>query len=108
VKSVILFFFGQVRWVIVPLLGIYEKVATLLTIHKYLCILIKETFMPRRYTSTELIEMIKDAGWTLNRINGSHHHFHHLTKKGIVTIPHPVKDMDPKTANSIKRQAGLK
>jgi predicted RNA binding protein YcfA (HicA-like mRNA interferase family) len=29
-------------------------------------------------------------------------------KKGIVTIPHPVKDMDPRTANSIKRQAGLK
>jgi predicted RNA binding protein YcfA (HicA-like mRNA interferase family) len=64
--------------------------------------------MPKRYTSAELIEMIKSDGWTLDRKNGSHHHFHHFTKKGIVTIPHPVKDMDPKTANSIKRQAGLK
>jgi predicted RNA binding protein YcfA (HicA-like mRNA interferase family) len=52
--------------------------------------------------------MVEDDGWTLDRINESHHHFHHATKKGIVTIPHPVKDMDPKTANSIKRQAGLK
>jgi predicted RNA binding protein YcfA (HicA-like mRNA interferase family) len=69
--------------------------------------------MPKRYSSAELITMVEDDGWTLDRINGSHHHFHHTTKKGIVRtrgspIPHPVKDMDPKTANSIKRQAGLK
>jgi predicted RNA binding protein YcfA (HicA-like mRNA interferase family) len=64
--------------------------------------------MPKRYSSAELIKMVEADGWTLDRINGSHHHFHHLTKKGIVTIPHPVKDMDPKTAISIKRQAGLK
>ena len=64
--------------------------------------------MPKRYTSAELIEMVIDDGWSLSRINGSHHHFHHPIKKGIVTIPHPVKDMDPKTVNSIKRQADLK
>ena len=64
--------------------------------------------MPKRYTSAELIEMVKDDGWILDRINGSHHHFHHPTKKGIVTIPHPVKDMDPKTASSIKKQACIK
>jgi predicted RNA binding protein YcfA (HicA-like mRNA interferase family) len=64
--------------------------------------------MPKRYSSAELITMVEDDGWTLDRISGSHHHFRHTTKKGIVTIPHPVKDMDPKTANSIKRQAGLK
>ncbi|MDR0465117.1 MAG: type II toxin-antitoxin system HicA family toxin [Treponema sp.] len=52
--------------------------------------------------------MIEDDGCTLIRIKSSHHHFHHPIKKGIVTIPHPVKDIDPKTANSIKRQAGLK
>jgi len=64
--------------------------------------------MPKRFTSTELIKMIQDDGWILNRINGSHHHFHHSYKKGIVTIPHPVKDLDPKIVNSVKRQAGLK
>jgi predicted RNA binding protein YcfA (HicA-like mRNA interferase family) len=64
--------------------------------------------MPKRYSSAELIKIIEKDGWTLERINGSHHHFHHASKPGIVTIPHPVKDMDPKTANSIFRQAGLK
>ena len=64
--------------------------------------------MPKRYTSAELIKIVEDDGWILNRINGSHYHFHHLIKKGIVAIPHPIKDIDPKTASSIKRQAGLK
>ena len=64
--------------------------------------------MPKRYNSTELIKMIENDSWILIRVKGSHHHFHHLSKNGIVTIPHPVKDIDPKTANSIRRQAGLK
>jgi len=79
-----------------------------LTIRKYLRIIINEVTMPKRYTSAELIKMVENDGWVLARVNGSHHHFHHLDKKGIVTIPHPVKDMDPRTANSIRRQAGLK
>ena len=64
--------------------------------------------MPQRYTSSELIKMVEDDGWKLVRVKGSHHHFHHPDRKGIVTIPHPAKDMDPKTAASIRRQAGLK
>jgi predicted RNA binding protein YcfA (HicA-like mRNA interferase family) len=64
--------------------------------------------MPKRYTSDELIKMVEDDNWVLIRVHGSHHHFHHPHKKGIVTIPHPVKDMDIKTAKSILRQAGLK
>jgi predicted RNA binding protein YcfA (HicA-like mRNA interferase family) len=63
--------------------------------------------MPKRFTSSELIRIIKSEGWVLDRINRSHHHFYHPIRKGIVTIPHPVKDMDLKTAKSIKRQAGL-
>jgi predicted RNA binding protein YcfA (HicA-like mRNA interferase family) len=55
----------------------------------------------------ELIKLVENDGWTLDRVNGSHYHYHHPAKKGTVTIPHPVKDMDPKTASSIKRQAGL-
>jgi predicted RNA binding protein YcfA (HicA-like mRNA interferase family) len=64
--------------------------------------------MPKRYTSDELIKIVEDDGWMLDRVRGSHHHFHHKVKKGIVTIPLPAKDIDVKTANSIKRQAGLK
>jgi len=64
--------------------------------------------VPKRYSSDELIRMIKEDGWILARIKGSHHHFVHPVKKGMVTIPHPEKDIYPKTAASIKRQAGLK
>ena len=64
--------------------------------------------MPKRYSSAELIKMVKNEGWILDRVNGSHHHFRHPARKGIVTIPHPVRDIDPKTASSIKRQASLK
>jgi len=37
-----------------------------------------------------------------------HHHFKHPTKKGIVTIPHPKKDIPKGTVGNILRQAGLK
>ena len=64
--------------------------------------------MPKRYSSAELIKMIKTAGWVEVRIKGSHHHFHHPEKSGIVTISHPEKDVPVGTANNILRQAGLK
>jgi len=64
--------------------------------------------MPKRYTSAELIKIVENDGWILDRVKRSHHHFRHPFKKGIVTIPHPVKDIDPKTASSIKRQASLR
>ena len=58
--------------------------------------------------SSSLIRLVKKDGWELVRIKGSHHHFKHPTKKGIVTIPHPEKDVPPGTVASIIRQAGLK
>jgi len=53
--------------------------------------------------------MIAD-GWQLDHINGSHHHYKHPTKKGMVTIPFHTKpkDLPKKTVASILRQAGLK
>ncbi|HEY6610430.1 MAG TPA: type II toxin-antitoxin system HicA family toxin [Pseudomonas sp.] len=58
--------------------------------------------------SRELISRIEADGWYLVRVNGSHHHFRHPTKSGLVTIPHPRKDLLAKTAASILKQAGLK
>ncbi|MBK0062145.1 MULTISPECIES: type II toxin-antitoxin system HicA family toxin [unclassified Acinetobacter] len=58
--------------------------------------------------SLELIKMIESDGWYLVRITGSHHHFKHPTKKGLVTVPHPKKDVPTKTEKSILKQAGLK
>ncbi|HGH1346333.1 type II toxin-antitoxin system HicA family toxin [Acinetobacter baumannii] len=52
--------------------------------------------------------MIEADGWYLVRVNGSHHHFKHSSKAGLVTISHPKKDLPPKTRDSILKQAGLK
>jgi predicted RNA binding protein YcfA (HicA-like mRNA interferase family) len=43
--------------------------------------------------SDSLIKSIEKDGWFLVRIKGSHHHFKHPVKKGIVTVPHPKKDI---------------
>jgi predicted RNA binding protein YcfA (HicA-like mRNA interferase family) len=52
-------------------------------------------------------ELIRD-GWVLQAVTGSHHHFKHPSKPGKVTVPHPVKDMHPKTVKSVRTQAGLR
>ena len=64
--------------------------------------------MPKRYSSSELINMVEADGWILGRVKGSHHHFHHPTKPGLITIVHPEKDTPQGTANKILKQAGLK
>ena len=58
--------------------------------------------------SIALIKMIEKDGWYIVRTKGSHHHFKHLKKAGLVTIPHPKKDIPKGTAESILKQAGLK
>ncbi|MFK7699929.1 type II toxin-antitoxin system HicA family toxin [Pseudomonas caspiana] len=57
--------------------------------------------------SRHLIAQIEADGWYLVRVKGSHHHFKHPTKPGLVTIPHPKKDLLTKTASSILKQALL-
>jgi predicted RNA binding protein YcfA (HicA-like mRNA interferase family) len=42
--------------------------------------------------------------WT----KGSHHQFKHETKPGIVTEPHPEKDLPIGTVKSIEKQSGVK
>lgn len=59
-------------------------------------------------SSDALIKAIKKDGWFLVRIKGSHHHFKHPEKTGIVTIPHPKIDIPKGTCNSIFKQAGIK
>jgi predicted RNA binding protein YcfA (HicA-like mRNA interferase family) len=58
--------------------------------------------------SAKIIEMVEEDGWVLVRIKGSHHHFKHSTKPGLVTVPHPKKDLPVGTTNSILKTAGLK
>ncbi len=54
-----------------------------------------------------LISQIIADGWYLVQVRGSHHHFKHPTKPGLVTVPHPKKDLLKKTAISILQQALL-
>jgi len=59
-------------------------------------------------TSADVIRALKRDGWSEARVKGSHHHFKHPTKPGIVTVPHPKKDIPRGTLASIERQAGIK
>lgn len=57
--------------------------------------------------SREMIKLIEKDGWKLVAVVGSHHQYKHPSKPGKVTIPHPKKDLAPKTIKSILKQAGL-
>jgi predicted RNA binding protein YcfA (HicA-like mRNA interferase family) len=57
----------------------------------------------------EVIKLIETDGWYLARTRGSHRHYKHPTKPGIVTIAgHPNVDIPKGTLNSILKQARLK
>jgi predicted RNA binding protein YcfA (HicA-like mRNA interferase family) len=57
----------------------------------------------------DAIKLLERDGWQLVNFEGSHRQYKHPTKKGRVTVAgHPFKDLDPKTQNSILKQAGLK
>ena len=57
--------------------------------------------------SREVIRALTEDGWVLVRTRGSHHHFAHPAKPGIVTVPHPRKDLSRRLLRSIERQAGI-
>lgn len=57
--------------------------------------------------SKDLIQLVEEDGWLLRRVRGSHHQFKHPTKPGLVTIPHPKRDMPIGTVKNILRQAGI-
>ncbi|MBB2961168.1 type II toxin-antitoxin system HicA family toxin [Methylobacterium sp. R2-1] len=55
--------------------------------------------------SKEFIRRLKD--WVWHSTTGSRRHFKHPDKLGKIMVPHPKKDMHPKTVASIKNAAGL-
>ena len=57
----------------------------------------------------EVLRMLQEDGWVLVRVRGSHHHYRHPSKPGIVTVPGNANfDLHPKTHASIMKQAGLR
>ena len=58
-------------------------------------------------TGNEVIAKLKAAGWSLNRVKGSHH----ILVKGGVAIPVPVhgsRDLGAGLLAAIQRQSGVK
>ena len=58
--------------------------------------------------SRAVLRVLAADGWVLQRVTGSHHQFRHETKPGIVTVPHPKRDLPVGTLRSIEKQAGLR
>ncbi|MFR2043683.1 MAG: type II toxin-antitoxin system HicA family toxin [Oscillospiraceae bacterium] len=56
----------------------------------------------RSYSSREVIKALKDDGWYLVNVVGSHNQFKHPSKPGRVTVKHPDKDIPRKTLDSIE------
>lgn len=57
----------------------------------------------------EVVKLIENDGWYLERAKGDHRQYKHPVKKGLVTISGKLSDDVSKgTLNSILKQAGLK
>lgn len=59
-------------------------------------------------TFKEMEKLLKDDGWVLKSVTGSHFQYIHPAKNGKVTVPNHKGDIPRGTANSILKQAGLK
>jgi predicted RNA binding protein YcfA (HicA-like mRNA interferase family) len=58
---------------------------------------------------SEIILLLERDGWRQKRVTGSHRHFTHPTKPGLVTVAgKPSATLKPKTESSILKQAGLR
>ncbi len=61
----------------------------------------------KSYSSREIIKQLKADGWYEVHCIGDHHQFKHPTKKGRVTVTHPVKDIPIDTLKRISEQSGI-
>ena len=62
----------------------------------------------RSYSSRDVMKILLEDGWVEINCVGDHHQFKHPTKKGKVTLIHPVKDLGVRDLKSIEKQSGLK
>lgn len=61
----------------------------------------------KAYSSHDIINILKEAGFVLDRIKGSHHIFLHPQNKKRAVVPHPKKDLPYGTARTILKQASI-
>jgi predicted RNA binding protein YcfA (HicA-like mRNA interferase family) len=58
---------------------------------------------------SQIIRLLERDGWVLKRTTGSHRHFVHPTKPGLVTLAgKPSATLKPQTEASILKQAALR
>jgi predicted RNA binding protein YcfA (HicA-like mRNA interferase family) len=62
----------------------------------------------KSYSSREIIRILEKDGWTLVWSRERHKQFRHPTKRGLVTVPDPMKDLDIEVLKSIERQSGIR
>lgn len=56
----------------------------------------------------EIVKLIESDGWYKIKAKGGHRQYKHPVKSGRVTVSGQMNgDLDPKTAKSILKQAGL-
>jgi predicted RNA binding protein YcfA (HicA-like mRNA interferase family) len=57
----------------------------------------------------DVIKMLEQDGWYLDRTRGSHRQYKHPTKPSVVTVPgKPGDDFAVGTLNSVMKKAGLR
>ena len=59
------------------------------------------------YSSKDVLQVLFHDGWMIKNQRGSHIQLVHPVKPGKVTVPHPKKELDPKTVKSIFKQSAL-
>ena len=63
----------------------------------------------RQGCASEILRLLEQDGWVLKRVTGSHRHYTHPGKPGLVTVAgKPCATLKPKTEASILKQAGLR
>lgn len=62
----------------------------------------------KSYSSREVVKILEADGWYEVSCVGDHHQYKHPSKKGRVTVTHPVKDIPIGTLKRIEQQSGLK
>jgi predicted RNA binding protein YcfA (HicA-like mRNA interferase family) len=59
-------------------------------------------------SSADVLRALREDGWKIDRQKGSHVQLRHPQKPGLVTVPHPKKNLALGTLRSIEKQSGLK
>ncbi|WP_349306838.1 type II toxin-antitoxin system HicA family toxin [Pantoea sp. EA-12] len=61
----------------------------------------RRRFQEVSLSSRELIRMLLDRGWILDRVKGSHHVFVRADKPYHISLPHPEKDLATGTLHKL-------